>query len=325
MYRNPISILLAFVLTMMAFAEDPRGIADDRDIAVLKTSKLECLIGNNKSYAHNEGRHNAGYNGLFSIRSVDENESPFVTAYAGLNMEHYFDARRRDSSEVFFEPRYSSMTLDRESETSVVLHQPPTATYEIESWTRFAVREPYSIDFTFRCVPVTADFDGGFFGVFWASYINAPIDKSIYFLDAESTLDKPMWQQFVTQQHNRDSTVRGRDDDSELEFRETGSALFSSISPVRYGEPFFYGRFRNMVLIYAFRSNPGLRFAQSPSGGGVNEARDDTNPAWDFQLIVPRVQAGKEYKLDGCLIYKPWRGRDDVLAEVRKFYERERR
>lgn len=324
MNRHSTSIVFALIaMPTISLAEDPRGVASNRDVAVLKTSKLQCMIGNNKSYRDDHGQHNAGYNGLFRITSEAQSESPFVPAYAGLNLEHYFDARTRGESEVFFEPRYSLMPLKRESERSVVLHQPPTKTYGVESWTQFTVREPYYIDFTFRCVPSSDTFDGDFFGVFWASYINGPLDKSIYFLDADSTLDKPLWRQFSTQQHNRDSTVRGRDDKVNLKFRDSGSTLFSSLSPLRYSEPFFYGRFRNMVLIYAFRPNSGLRFTQSPSGGGSNKRGDDTNPAWDFQLVVPQVQVGKQYKLEGRLIYKRWQGRNDVLAEVRKFRDNE--
>jgi len=50
-------------------------------------------------------------------------------------------------------------------------------------------------------------------------------------------------------------------------------------------------------------------------------AGDDTNPAWDFQLIVPGCKADQEYGLRMRLVYKPWAGRDDVIAEVRKAYE----
>ena len=115
-----------------------------------------------------------------------------------------------------------------------VLHQPPTKTYGVESWTQFTVHEPYYIDFLFRCVPRSDRLDGDFLGVFWASYINGPLDKSIYFLDADSTLDNPLWRQFSTQGHNRDSTVRGRSDNVDLKFRDSGSTLFSSLSPLRY-------------------------------------------------------------------------------------------
>jgi hypothetical protein len=70
------------------------------------------------------------------------------------------------------------------------------------------------------------------------------------------------------------------------------------------------------VLIYIFRPGPTVRFAHSPSGGGATPDGQDTCPAWDFQLLIPRCAADTEYGLDMRLVYKPWKGRADVLAEV---------
>ncbi|MCA9128260.1 MAG: hypothetical protein KDB22_14305, partial [Planctomycetales bacterium] len=77
----------------------------------------------------------------------------------------------------------------------------------------------------------------------------------------------------------------------------------------------------NMVLIYVFQPNSSIRFTHSPSGGGRSATGDDTNPAWDFQLIIPQPKAGHEYELNGRLIYKEWQGRNDVLAEVAAYLE----
>ena len=87
----------------------------------------------------------------------------------------------------------------------------------------------------------------------------------------------------------------------------------------RYSQPFFYGRFRDMVLIYVFRPNPHIRLTHSPSGGGVAASGEDTNPAWDFQLIIPKPKKGIEYDLVGRLIYKKWQDRADVLSEVSEY------
>ena len=297
---------------------DPRGPARDEDVAVLKTSELEVVIGNNRSLETDDVQHRAGYNGVFAIRARQQAESPFVPAYAGINLEHYFDGRPRSESHVFFEPRHAKMNLTKINERTAELHQPATPVFGVESWTRFEVKERHSIDFSFRCRPHRNDYVGGFLGVFWASYINAPLNKSMYFIDAESSLEHPMWKQLCTQLHNRDSTVRHASEAVELMFqgRET---LFANDSPLRYSTPFFYGRFRNMVLIYVFRPGAGLRFTHSPSGGGRTTNGDDTNPAWDFQLIVTDPQPGEEYRLEGRLIYKEWTNRDDVLSEVSEY------
>lgn len=299
-------------------ALDPRGPARDKDTVELGTSELRVLIGNNRSLERDGVTHRAGYNGLFSLRSTSETESPFVPSYAGWNLEHYFDARPRSASEVFFEPRFAEMSVRKLADDTVELYQPVTPVFQVESWTRFSVVEPNAIDVSFRCKPHRDDYAGDFLGVFWASYINGPIDKSLYFLDSEATLQKPLWRQLCSQTHNRDSTVAHASDTTKLAF-EGNDTLFANVSPLRYSAPFFYGRFRDMVLIYAFRPGPNIRFAHSPSGGGLNSTGTDTNPAWDFQLVVPQPVKGHEYTLAGRLVYKRWKGREDVLAEISKF------
>ena len=316
-------VLLLPVLCQTCLADeqgdrDPRGPARDQDVAVLKTSELEVVISNNRSCERNGVEHRAGYNGIIAITSKSQPDTPFVPAYAGMNLEHYFDGSPRSDSHIFFEPRYAEMTLARIDEQTVELYQPTTPSFQVESWTRFRAKEPNAIDFSFRCVPHRQDYVGGFLGIFWASYINGPVDKSLYFIDATSSLEQPLWRQLCTQQHNRDSTILHASDSTKLTF-EGGDTLFANESPLRYSAPFFYGRFRNMVLIYVFKPGCGVRFTHSPSGGGSTAKGDDTNPAWDYQLIVLDPIPGQEYRLEGRLIYNVWTDREDVLAEVSKF------
>ncbi|HEX72232.1 MAG TPA: hypothetical protein ENN65_02845 [Candidatus Hydrogenedentes bacterium] len=168
-------------------------------------------------------------------------------------------------------------------------------------------------------VPLYAGLAGNVLGVFWASYINAPLDKSIYFLSEGSSLDAPQWAQYCTLKHGRDSTVRGENDAVEIAFEGGSGALFQSVAPLRYSEPFFYGRVDDRVLIFIFAPGPIIRFSHSPTGGGLAESGDAHNPAWDFQLIVPDYEVGKEYGLTMRLVCKPWSGRDDVIEEARQF------
>ncbi|MDZ4858515.1 MAG: hypothetical protein SGI88_05995 [Candidatus Hydrogenedentes bacterium] len=304
------SILIAAVL-----AAEPQGKAG-ADFDTFSVSRLTCVIGNN--LGDNPHRHR--YNGIFSMTSPDEPESPFVPAYAGLNLEHYFDARPRPENDlIFFEPRNFPITMKKINATTAELYQAATPTYKVESWTAFTLAEPYYVDVTFKCIPREKVFEGGYMGVFWASYINGPIDKSMYFLREGSTLDAPKWAQLCTQIHGRDSTVKRAGDDVELPMPPASDTLYQSFSPLRFSEPFFYGRFKDMVLIYMWKPNPFLRFAHSPSGGGENTAKDDTCPAWDFQLLVPDYEVGKEYGMQMRIVYKPWKDRADVLKEVKAY------
>ncbi|MBM3290281.1 MAG: hypothetical protein FJY92_09035 [Candidatus Hydrogenedentes bacterium] len=307
--------ILCFAIAAAGPADGVQGRAGV-DFDTFSVSRLTCTIGNNLG----NFPHRPGYNGIFSMTSPDEAESPFVPLYAGLNLEHYFDARPRpDDGKVFFEPRNFPMTFRKVNATTAELHQAATPVYKVESWTTFTLAEPYYVDVTFKCVPTEKVFEGGYLGVFWASYINAPADKSMYFLREGSTLDAPQWAQLCTALHGRYSTVRQAGDTAELPMPPVSDTLYQSFSPLRFSVPFFYGRFENMVLIYMWKPNPYLRLAHSPSGGGPNAAKDDTCPAWDFQLVVPNYEAGHEYGWQLRVAYKPWKDRADVLNEVRAY------
>jgi hypothetical protein len=290
------------------------------DYDTFRVSRLACVIGNNKA----AGDHREGYNGVFRMTAPGQETSVYVPAIAGLNLEHYFDGRSRQSErQIFFEPRHAPMEFRRLGDTKAELRQSATPVYGVESRTVFELREPYYLDMSYRVIPRRNDFAGGFLGIFWASYINGPSDKSMYFLQGESTLDKPQWAQLVTQVHGRESTVLPKGSEpTEPAVSDEPPTLFRSFSKLRYSEPFFYGRFGDMVLIYIFRPSSYLRFAHSPSGGGRSASGDDTNPAWDFQLVIPNPQAGTEYELQMRVVYKPWAGRADVLREVREWLTR---
>lgn len=287
------------------------------DFATFTVSGLRCVIGNNAAV---DG-HREGYNGLFSLQAPQSPSNAFVPLYAGWNLEHYFDARpRRGERAEFFEPRAAPMEFRQIDASAAELFQPETPYWHVESRTRFTVKEPCYVDVDFRCTP-HQKMEGDFLGCFWASYMNAPINKSLYFLDEGSTFDKPRWVQFCTLKHDRDSTVLPESGDAGIRYEEDGTTLYNSVSPLAYSVPFFYGQWQDRVLIYMFEPGPHIRFTQSPSGGGATESGDDTNPAWDFQFIVPKAEPGQEYGFRARLAFKPWKDRADVLEEVRRFQE----
>lgn len=274
-----------------------------------RAGNLTAIIGDNSA----AGAHRAGYNGVWSLIHKDEPTTLFVPTVAGLNLEHIFDGDRGDtdnSRRIFFEPRNAPMNFRRLSETEAELHQPPTPTFHLESWTRFAVVAPHYVDMSFRCRPTQHVFTHGYIGLFWASYMNAPEDKSMYFRS------RGIWQQLCTQQHNDESTVRHQDDRFELRFSPGYTqCLYRNFSPLRFTEPFFYGQFRNMTAIFMFDRTEGIRFTHSPSGGGTNAELQANNPAWDFQYIVPKYEVKREYSFRARLAYRPRCSRAEVLRE----------
>ena len=224
---------------------------------------LTAVIGDNEAY---EG-HRAGYNGVHRLTHRGNAKSLFTIT--GLNLEHIFDGDHelRGDTKVFFEPRNAPMTFTKISESEAELHQPPTPTFHLESWTRFKLVAPHYIDMTFRCKPHQHVFTNGYIGLFWASYIDAPENKSIYFRDDKG------WVQLCTQMHNDESTVRHVNDKTELKFApDTRPTLFKSLSPLRFSDPLYYGHFDSHQYILMFDRTEGIRFSHSPSGGGPPSA-----------------------------------------------------
>ena len=63
----------------------------------------------------------------------------------------------------------------------------------------------------------------------------------------------------------------------------------------------------------------GIRFTHSPSGGGANPALQTTNPAWDFQFLVPKPEVMKEYGFRVRTVLRPRCSRAELLAEFSKW------
>lgn len=268
-----------------------------------KAGDLTAVIGDNEAY---DGRR-AGYSGVHSLIHATNPASLF--AIGGLNHEHIFDGDQdlRGDSSVFFEPRNAPMTLTRISETEAELHQPPTPTFFLESWTRIKLAAPHYIDFTYRCKPHQHAFRNGYIGLFWASYINSPENKSIYFRDEKG------WVQLCTQAHYDESSVRHVDDKIELKFLDgTRDTLYKNLSPLRFSDPFYYGYFGSHVYILMFDRAEGIRFCHSPSGGGVPSS---PTPAWDWQYLVPKYDVLQEYGYRARVVYREKCSRDEILKE----------
>jgi hypothetical protein len=277
------------------------------DFVDLKNGAFACRIGSN---AEHEG-HRAGYNGVWSLVPAGLRESLFVPGIAGLNLEHYFDGWHNGKREIFFEPRVAPMELETAGEGQVLLRQAPTPFWGVESVSTFTVREPNLLDLEFRCTPRRPVFNERTMGVFWASYIQRPEDNAIHFRGRKPG-GEPEWLRFSSPKHGQESSVRGRRDDVTLRIgADMGDRLFSTVTPLRWEQPYYYGRWRDRVYLVLFRTRERLRFAMSPSGGGQG------NPAWDFQILVPRVEVGREYRLSVRCIVDRWQGEAWVEEQAR--------
>ncbi len=315
---STVAAMAASLASAPSTAGAATGSASDSPRSVtLAAGDLTAVIGDNSA----EGDHRAGYNGVWSLHHARGSRSLFVPAVAGLNLEHIVTGEHLEARETFFEPRHAPMTLKRIGDSEVELHQEATPTFHVESWTRFRLVAPHYLDMDFRCVGHRPVFSRGYLALFWASYMNAPADKSLYFLGGSEGQEN-LWTQFCTQWHNDQSTVRHRNDTFEMTFPEGGrDTLFKSLSPFRFDRPFFYGNFDDLMWLVMFDRSEGIRFTHSPSGGGVNAERQTTNPAWDFQFLVPEPEVGKAYGFRVRTVLRERCSREQVLEEFDRWRE----
>jgi hypothetical protein len=169
------------------------------------------------------------------------------------------------------------------------------------------VREPNIVDLEFRCTPRRRVFNRDTLGVFWASYLLRPEDNALHFLAPGGPRKAPTRVRFASPRHGQESSVRGPADTYTLLVAdEQRDKLFATVAPVRWARPYFYGRWRDQVVLMIFRCRHLLRFAMSPSGGGQG------NPAWDFQFLAPEMAPGREYSLRARLVVDRWQGEEWV-------------
>ncbi|MDZ4707754.1 MAG: hypothetical protein SH818_05070 [Saprospiraceae bacterium] len=278
----------------------------------LESGNLKAIFVDNSAFG---AQHLAGYNGIASLRHIAEDSSLFAPRYAGINLEHIFGG---DSLEELFEPRKHRMTLFRKSDTSVILYQEPTPISGVESLIEFTLVPANYIDVNFKCILHKASFFAhGYAGLFWASYIDRPLDKKIYFMGQKKSEKEATWIEAYSSLHGVSSTHRSIHDNLDLFFVENFNAsLAKNYSDYHFVQPYYFGRFRNMVFAYMFESGKLIRFAQSPTGGGP------ASPAWDFQYIIPKPKTGKIYGFKFRAVYKPFISREDIQQEYNKWTER---
>lgn len=305
--------LIPFLFTCSGKRNDsikPEGYEAQNILTIEKGHLKAIFVDNTEIKPH----HRAGYNGIAQIYHREQDSAVFVPAFAGFNLEHIFGG---DSLHELFEPRKHPMTLYRKSDVEVLLYQAPTPLSGVESLTAFKVVSPHYIDIAFECILHSEDFfTHDYAGFFWASYIRNPSDKKIYFRGVpENERGSPEWIGGWSEEHGVASTHRGIADDHDFFFADDFNArLANHFSAYRYMEPYFFGRYKNMVLGFLFDADEVIRFSQSPNGGGRGQ-----NPAWDFQYLIPSPRTGKKYSFKARIIYKPFISENDMAEEYKKW------
>jgi hypothetical protein len=277
--------------------------------AAVTNLAFRAVIGDNAS---GPDGHHTGFNGIWSLVPTGTTTNVIGAGLAGLNLEHYINGRDEDGKkpDILFDPRRSPIKLRRRSASSVLLHQPPTAFYGVESWTEFTIQEPNTIEMAFRCIPRKDIFPNGWLGVFWATYVKPQEEPHANFLGYESPEQvEPTWLQT-----DGYSMVYSREAKVPLKFPGPfqGHAM-ATTDERRWAEPFYYCLWGEYAYIVMFETDHDIGMY-----AGYNRPPASWNP-WDFQMIIHEPEIGSEYGLKVRIVFDKFEGRDGVLAQVRKW------
>lgn len=252
----------------------------------LSTDDLTLVLGDQ----YDRGAGVVGYIGINKLTHRLEPDSPFVPIYAGMILGGSSARLKRIS-------RLEGEILTKRLNV------------------RYTLTPPHYID-----IEILRQGDSPAEPLSAVSYLNRPPDPAIYLVDADGN-----WRRHYDPVHGRASSV-APDGLVLPPLRRKPNAAYAhgtnnfwdSFTSWRYRPDLalFYGRFRNMVLVYMFPPGSKVIPFMSPSGGGTH-LDGVTNPAWDWRFL-PAAESGNRC-LKMRLIYKPFVNNDDILWEYKRW------
>lgn len=242
-------------------------------------------------------------------------------ASAGLNFEHIISGHPGPN---MFTPRHGPYRLyPVPGEHAVLLvRRADEDPWSMASTAKYTLVAPDAVDYEFRCVPHDATKFGaqGWACLFWANYMNDVVDAALHFRGVTSATAEETWIAADAPPQgpwwNQGGTYRHRDA-APLTFEGENNASLNiwSYDWPRYTEPFYYGRAaRDMVFLLMFdRSHTPkdeIRFSLFKF-----KLAHVPRPAWDFQYVIHRVEAGREYGFRARLVWKRFVSPEDCERE----------
>lgn len=262
----------------------------------------------------------AGFSRLSHERFPDRQ----IFGFIGLNFEHVFNGTVEDAWRMIDTPRRDPMRVAYFLPGGVSVTWPAAqSTWDLDCEARYYLSGANAIDIETAITPRKEHFKHGWVIAMWASYMQFTRGREIHFIGVDG--GKEGWTVFGVDRP--DGTF------------ETGQVAFRGAPPLPYDEtvdfntiadpdkqflhPFYYGLVDadglpdttndDMAFIMMFDQAESIRFALYNWGG------DPRYPAWDWQFIIREPKIDQTYRFRARMVYKPFAGREDVLAEYERW------
>jgi hypothetical protein len=271
----------------------------------------------------------SGLDALFHLeaaRDFDAFDPDASGASAGLNFEHVISGHSNPANS--FTPRRGKYELFRlpDGASAVLVRKAEDDPWALSSTLKYRVQEPHYIDFEFQCQAHQPELFGqrGYAVLFFANYMNDVAEIPIYFRGLVEPGGVEKWIQAEAPSGHADYNGGGTYQSApakNLEYDKDHNFKLNlwSYDYPRFTQPFYYGRAaQGMVFMLMFdrmyRAEDEMRFSLFKF-----KVPRHPRPAWDFQYVIHKVEAGKTYGFQGRLVWKKFISAEDCLEEYRRW------
>jgi hypothetical protein len=317
---------IAALLVLVAATRSPADAPDStRATLEIRRGDLQVQFRDNS----NSPRDLSGVASLFNVRDApgfDAFDPEGRGASAGLNFEHIISGHRNPNNK--FTPRSGRYTLEAlpKGAGARLVRRAADDPWRVASTLEYRIVEPHAIDFEFRCTPEKAELFGlrGSAIFFFADYMNDVSEVALHFRGVAKKGGNEEWIAADAPPGHRDWNGGGTYrhlDAPPVEYDANSDFRLNSWSYdwPRYTEPLYFGRADHgmtLILMFdrAYSPEDEIRFSLFKF-----KLPRRPRPAWDFQYVVHKVAAGREYGFRGRLIWKKFVSDEDCRDEYRKW------
>ncbi len=187
---------------------------------------------------------------------------------------------------------------------------------------RYAFSEKNAVDMLFEVTPRAGQDCRGPLVFSLTSRVNGACSPAIHFPGVRNAVEG--WVSFGESPSERGAVAGTGPPEREAEQADAAEGL-RPVRGVRFSEPVYYGLVDGdqndattddeMVFILMFEHPEDTRFVLRDSGDAVPSV------AWDWQYVLRAPEPGKTYGQRVRMVYKPFLGEKDVLAEYRAWLD----